>query len=162
VGEHDDATVADHEVLPRVGQLHGERGVVPVKAAPGIVDDLRAGVGKLAVDCLEVVAVALPGADFVALAGAIVLRRVVRDDARGHHRGVLRGAAAPASGLAGVAAVRVEVLAGGRAAGGKRGDDGAVADLVVDAGVVGGRVDVDEVAGDATGERRVVPVQIGR
>src|SRR5690606_6290334 len=115
-------------------------------------------VRELAIDRAEVVAVALPGADLVALARAVVLGRLVGDDARGHHRCVLRHAAAPAPGLAGVAAVGIEVLAGGRAPGCERGDDGAVADLVVDAGVVGGRVDVDEVAGDATGERRVVPV----
>src|SRR5690606_39891658 len=75
-----------------------------------------------------------------------------------HRPGARRDAAPPATGLPRIAAVGVEVLAGRRAACGERGDDGAVADLVVDAGVVGGRVDVDEVAGDATGERRVVPV----
>src|SRR5690606_23733181 len=139
-------------ILPRVGQLGGQRRVVPVQPAPGVVDDACAGIGELGVDRLEVVAVALAGADLVAFAGAVVLGRLVRDDARGHHRGVLRHAAAPASGLAGVAAVGVEVLAGRRAAGGERGDDGAVADLVVHAGVVGGRVDVDEVAGDAARE----------
>src|SRR5690606_13523075 len=64
----------------------------------------------------------------------------------------------PAPGLAGVAAVLVEEAGDHRPARGQRGDHGAVADLVVHAGVVGRWIHMDEVARDAPRQRRVLAV----
>src|SRR5690606_20833705 len=95
VGEDDQAAPADDEVPVRRRQFGRQRRVVPVQAAPGVVDDARARVGQFAVDAAEEVAVALPGADLVALAGAVVVGTRVIDDARGHDARVRRDAAAP-------------------------------------------------------------------
>ena len=140
--EHHQPAMLQHERLVGLGEGLVDRGVagIPIDAAPGVVHHLHAGVDQGRIERLRE-EVGIGSSHRVALARTIVLRLHVTDDARRNQAGAWRDAAGKA----------IERLAGSDLR-----DPGAMADHVVDRGVVGRRIDVDQFLLDPSGQRRVV------
>src|SRR5690606_15089671 len=124
-GEHHQAVVVADEETVLVGDGGGHAGAGPVQAAPGVVHDPHARGDQVLVDAAD----AQRAGHLVALPGAVIVRSFVVDDARRQDARARRHATGPAL---------------HRCTGGQQRHRGAVADHIVDGGVVGPRVDIGE------------------